>query len=317
MAVPLSPSWRMCMTRALKFRLLVLFHLFLVYISWGTTYIGFRLTLEVVGPFFACGLRMALGGLLLSLLLLLFGKWQSVTGEAVRHAAFFGMFLVVAASGFLSFGQQYLPSGIAAVITGSTPITMIIGGWLFAGEEKPGIFQWLGFLGGSTGLVLLTLEQCSHSSIGYHSLIGVFFVLMATFGWVAGSLLIKRNPRVNPLPPLQDCALLLLFGGLECLFLGLLFGEQNHIHYENFHVSILLAFSWMVIGGAIFAYSSYFWLLRHVSITVAISYEYVVPVIAIFFGWLVCDETISFKTIISCTLTISSVFLVIHHKHNR
>ena len=301
----------------LALKLNVLLHLFLVYISWGTTYIGFKLTLEVVGPFFACGFRMFFGGALLTIILILLGRFQKINGDDLLHAIWTGFFLVVAASGFLCFGQQYLPSGVAAIITGSTPISMILAGWLFAGEERPNLIQVLGLLGGSLGLLLLASEQYQVSQMGAQSLIGVGFILAATYGWVAGSLLIKRFPRAKPLPPLQDCAILLVIGGLESLLIGLCLGEASSIHLERLNLTIFLAFSWMAIGGTIFAYASYFWLLQHVSIAVAVSYEYVVPVIGLFCGWLVCAEQISNQMILACCLSIGSVFLVIHHKHNR
>ena len=305
------------MQPSLALKLNILLHLFLVYISWGTTYIGFKLTLQVVGPFFACGFRMFFGGLLLALILLALGRWPKISLDDLRHAAWAGIFLVVVASGFLSFGQQYLPSGVAAIIVGSTPISMILAGWLFAGEERPNWVQVLGLIGGSIGLLLLASEQYQTTTLGAKSLLGILFVLLATFGWVAGSLLIKRFPRPNPLPPLEDTALLLLVGGLESLLIGLCSGEATAIYLDRLDLTTFLAFSWMVVGGSIFAYACYFWLLQHVSIAVAVSYEYVVPVIALFCGWLICDEPISRQMIIACSISIGSVFLVIHHKHNR
>ncbi|MBQ9537236.1 MAG: EamA family transporter [Desulfovibrionaceae bacterium] len=295
-------------------KLKIFLHLFLVYISWGTTYIGFKLTLKVVGPFFACGLRMTFAGALLALLLLCLGKWQPVRLKDLTHAAIYAILLVVLGSGMLSFGQQYLPSGVAAIITGSTPITMLWAGYFFAGQAKPTRLQTLGLACGALGLLLLMQEQYVASPLGLASLWGVLSVLTATFGWVAGSLLIKRYPREETLPPLEDCALLLFLGGLESLMLGLLCGEQHAILWDNLNGGILLAFSWMVIGGSIIAYSSYFWLLEHVAIAVAVSYEYVVPVIGLFSGWLVCDEIITPQMIFACCLSIGAVFLVIRHK---
>ncbi|MBQ7586245.1 MAG: EamA family transporter [Desulfovibrionaceae bacterium] len=305
------------MQASLALKLNVFLHLFLVYISWGTTYVGLRLTLEVVGPFWACGWRMFLGGVILCLILKICRKWQKLKLADLSHAAFYAFFLVVVASGFLSFGQQYLPSGVAAIITGSTPISMIIAGFLFAKEDPPNKVQILGLVGGTVGLLILACEQYVGGSLGFKSLVGMLFVLLATFGWVAGTILIKRNPRTNPLPPLEDCGLLLLIGGLESLLLGAFMGEAQTILWQNLNLKVALAFTWMVIGGAILAYSSYFWLVEHVSIAVAVSYEYVVPVIALFFGWLVCDEAISNLMIVACALSIGSVFLVVSHKHNR
>ena len=299
------------MARALALKLTVLANLFLVYISWGTSYIGFKLTLEVLGPFMACGCRMLFGGLLLSLALILLGRWPKVAFQDILHAAWTGAFLVLAASGFLCFGQQYIPSGVAAIISGSTPITMIIAAWLFAGEERPNYLQVLGLLGGSLSLLLLASEQYQTTTLGAKSLVGIFFVLMATFGWVTGSLLVKRFPRKSGPPPMQDCALLLLVGGLESLLLGVLLGEAASIHLERLNWTIFVAFSWMVVGGSIFAYACYFWLLQHTSIAVAVSYEYVVPVIGLLCGWLICSEPISRQMILASVLSIASVFLVI------
>lgn len=306
------------MSSHVSLKLQVFLHLFLVYISWGTTYLGFSLTLQVMGPFFACGSRMALGGLLLCCVFFLTGKWQKVTLRDIGYAAFFGLFLVVAASGFLSYGQQFVSSGTASVITGSTPISMILAGWLFAGEERPNAVQILGLLGGSCGLVLLAMEQSALQPEAATPLFGVFWILAATFGWVAGSLLMRKFPHTSGLPELQDCGLLLLMGGLECLALGLLLGEhETSLHFDRLHTGIVLAFTWMVIGGAIIAYSSYFWLLRHVSITVAVSYEYVVPIIALSLGaWLLHEEVTRGMILASC-LAVGSVFLVLMHSHNR
>ena len=295
----------------------IFLHLFLVYIAWGSTFLGFSLTLEVMGPFFACGFRMAAGGMILCCLFLLTGRWRRVQSSDLAHAAFFGLFLVVAASGFLSYGQQYLPSGAASVITGSTPITMTLAGWLFAGEQRPSFVQVLGLLGGSCGLVLLALEQSAKETAAGSALFGVAWILCATFGWVAGSLLLRKHPHASELPALQDCGLLLLLGGLECIVIGFGLGEHRCLHFERLHAGIVLAFAWMVVGGSIIAYSSYFWLLRHVSIAVAVSYEYVVPVIALALGAWLLDETVSWRMICASVLAVGSVFLVLMPRHKR
>ncbi|MBQ7457315.1 MAG: EamA family transporter [Desulfovibrio sp.] len=292
-------------------RAAILFHLFLVYISWGTTYIGFHLTLEVVGPFFACGFRMALGGLLLIVLLRLFGSWKPFSLRDLGHAAFFGLFLVVCASGFLSYGQQYVATSVASLVFGATPLMMLVAGWLVFGDAKPRPLQWIGLLLGTASLALLSLEKEESAST---SLVGIAWILCASLGWVVGSLLLRKHPRAT-LPPLEDCGLLLLMGGLECLGIGLVLGEQYAIHTENIRPSIVIAFGWMVIGGAILAYSSYFWLLRHVALAVAVSYEYVVPVIGIFLGWFLLDETVSVRMLVCAAMAVGSVFLIVIHKH--
>ncbi len=294
----------------MSLRLKTLLHLFLVYISWGTTYIGFKLTLEVLGPFFCVGFRMALGGLLLCLLLMLCGRWRRPALRDLRHAAIYGIFMCVVASGFLSRGQLTVPSGVAGVICGSTPISMMLFGLLLAGEKPPSPIQWAGLFGGFCGLIILAASQRGGLA-GHGNLAGMLWIVGATFGWVGGSLLLRRFPERTAFPPLQSCGLLLLVGGLESVAVGLFCGEASAMRWHNLRPAVAIAFSWMVVGGGILAYSSYFWLLEHVSIATAISYEYVVPVIGIFLGWWIGGEEVSSRMLLGCALTIGSVFFVV------
>ncbi len=289
-------------------------HLFLVYISWGSTYLGLELALQVMGSFFSCGLRMAIAGILIYCWLRLQKKWVGVSAAHVRHAAVSGLFLVVCASGFLCVGQQYIPSGVASIVSGSTPLSMILISWLFAGEKRPSLTQFAGLLGGFAALVLLSLDQCTGPKAGSEMLLGIFWVFLATLGWVCGSLMLRKTTRAETLPPMQDCALLLFLGGVECLIIGMFCGEANSIHLENLRPGVVAAFLWMVVGGSILAYSSYFWLLRHVRLSVAISYEYVVPIIALFLGWWLLDETITTRMLFAVCLALGSVGLVISHQ---
>lgn len=296
-------------------RWLVLINLFLVYISWGSVYIGFKFTQEVLAPFFACGARMTLGGALLCLGLVCFGRWRKPSWHVLLHTAWLSFFMVFLASGFLSKGQQYISSGMAAVINGSTPISMLLGVWLFAGEKRPTLLQCIGLAGGFCGLTLLAIGNDGGSP--QNSLLGLCWVLSATFGWVTGTILTRRYPAESDLPPLQSCGLILLMGGVECFLAGWLGGETAMTRWQNLNLQVIIAFSWMVLGGSVIAYSSYFWLLRHVSMPVAISYEYAVPVIGIFLGWLFGGEQPTFLMFLACGLIVGSVFFVIRPENIR
>lgn len=292
----------------------VMLHLFLVYISWGSTYIGYKFSLEVAGPFMVGGGRMLIGGLLLSLGLMLTGRWGRPTKKDWIHASWMGVFMVLMASGFLARGQESVASSTAAVITGSVPITMLVAGWLFANEPRPNLMQWIGLCTGSCGLVLLAYSQPHVGGVQQSSIGGMIWVFSATLGWVAGTLLTRRFPFKTAISSLQTCALLLMVGGMECLLVGLLDGEFREFHWENMRWSVAIAFAWMCTGGSVIAYACYFWLLENVSIATAVSYEYVVPVIGIFLGWLLGGEVLTVKMLLACTLTVGSVFFIMRQK---
>lgn len=285
----------------------ILANLFLVYISWGSVYIGFKFVLEVLPPFLAVGSRMTLAGLLLCAWLRLAGRWQRPGPGDTRAIFALAFFLVFVASGFLGKGQDYVPSGVAAVVTGTTPISMLLGAWLFAHEPRPGLAQCLGLAGGLGGLSLLAFARGGDASLG----IGTLWLLAATFGWVAGSLAARHMPRTTGLPHMQECGLILLAGGLECLAGAAVFGEFSRLRLQNLDATVILAFAWMVLGGSIIAYSSYFWLLRHSTTAVAVSYEYVVPIIGVFLGWWLGGESLNPQVLGACALIAGSVFFVL------
>lgn len=294
---------------------LLLLNLFLVYISWGSTYIGLKFTLEVLGPFSACGARMGLGGLLLCLWLALRGRWRRPTRADLRHAALFGLVMIVMASGFLGKGQVSIDSTVAAVVTGATPIVMLVAAWLFAGEERPTPAQWFGLAAGFAGLVLLGFcrgEGGVRATPG-----GIAWVLAAAFAWVGGSLAMRKSLHRTALSAEESCGLLLALGGLESLLVGLACGEAEMTRWENLRPAVVLAFCWMVVGGAIIAYSCYFWLLTHTSTAVAISYEYVIPVVGLFLGWRIGGESVNGMMLLACGLTVGAVFFVTRTRERR
>lgn len=167
--------------------------LFLVYIGWGSSYIGYKLSLEVAGPFLVAGGRAFIGGLLLAFMLLASGKWVRPSWKTIRWNLVVGIPFVLFGSGFIGFGQTQVSSSTAAVITSTTPILMLVAGYLFAGEPRPAFLQWVGLIAGSAGITYI--GWCERSSAqGEYPVIGMILVLLAAVGWVFASLFMKKHP---------------------------------------------------------------------------------------------------------------------------
>lgn len=155
--------------------------LFLVYIGWGSSYIGYKLSLEVAGPFLVAGGRAFIGGLLLAFMLLASGKWIRPSWKTIRWNLVVGIPFVLFGSGFIGFGQTQVSSSTAAVITSTTPILMLVAGYLFAGEPRPAFLQWVGLIAGSAGITYI--GWCERSSAqGEYPVIGMILVLLAAVG---------------------------------------------------------------------------------------------------------------------------------------
>lgn len=292
---------------------LVWLMLVLVYVSWGSVYLGNKLSLEIAGPFLVCGVRNTLAGLLmLAFAICLKDKWKRPSAKDVALHAAMAVLLVLASGGFLVLGQTRVSSMVTAVVMSSTPIFMLLGAWLFAGEERPNLPQCVGMITGACGVVFLSLREQSEAA---GSLLGIVILLGAVCGWVAGSLVMKKIPVGRNYSMLESTGLILFLGGVESVVASLLLGEAATFRPENMGPANLAAFAWMVVGGSFIAYWSYLWLLANVSVSLAVSYEYVVPVIGIFLGWWIGGEEVRPSTILACLVTVSSVFLVVRHRH--
>ncbi len=293
---------------------LVILMLVLVYISWGSVYIGNKLSLEIAGPFLVCGLRNFLAGLLTcGVCMAVRGMWRRPTLRELAGFAALAVLLVGVSGGFLVLGQTRVSSAVAAVVMSATPIVMLVAAFLFAGEPRPNRPQCVGMLTGACAIIYLS---ASEQGGGAGSVIGVLFLLGAVCGWVAGSLITRKVHISHGMSTTESTGLILLLGGIECLAAGLLMGELDTVRPEHIRFDTVLAFSWMVVGGSFLAYVSYLWLLSHVSVSLAVSYEYVVPVIGIFLGWAIGGEYVGSDMVAACAVSIGSVFLVVRHRHS-
>jgi len=280
--------------------------LFLVSASWGSCYLFIELALRSFPTFFLTGARLGLAGCLLFVILWLLGNRKMPTCGDLKRAFIVSFFMVYIGAGTMTIGQNYVPSGIVAMTMGSTPLWMVIAGWIFLKERRPTLQQTFGLLLGTGSVLLLGFRQGSTDGA---SAFGMLCLAMSIAGWVAGSLYSKAHEHDTELSLLQTTSLMLLCGALQCLVTSVVLQEE----FCFAEVTMLSWFSLaaLVLLGGITAYSSYFWLLSHTSTAVAISYDYVNPVVGILLGWIVTGEPIDSVKIAICFSIITALFFVI------
>lgn len=282
--------------------------LFLVYISWGSCFISIKFSLESFPAFMMCGLRMLPAGVLLYFVTWLRGERTSPTWKDVQHNFILAFFMVFISSGFLTKGQESVFSGSAALLLGSVPIQMVLGGWLFCGDPRPTFLQCCGLIFGTSGLVMLSLHQ---SGMGHDSPLGLALVFTAALGWVVGSFYSKNVGHKSRLSVMRTSALIMAFGGLQSLAWAFASGEFQNFSFLTVSTKSWAALAYLIGFGAIIAYTCYFWLLMNTRTVVAISYEFVNPVIGVFLGWFLANEHVDYIIILACVTTVTSVFFVV------
>lgn len=277
-----------------------------VYVIWGSTYLGIRYAIETIPPFLMAGARFFLAGAIL------YAVVRPLTGERPapahwRSAAVVGGLLLLGGNGILSWAEQVVPSGIAALLVATVPLFMVLHGWAWGGTGRPSWLVAAGLVGGFAGVGLLVSADVGASVISY--VVGSGAIVVASFLWAAGSI----YSREADLPESQvlGVAMEMLAGGAMLLVAGVLFGEGARLEPSAVSLRSLLALGYLVVFGSIVAFTSYLWILKVSSPARVSTYAYVNPVVAVLLGWGLAGEPLTGRTIVAAGIIVSSVALIV------
>ncbi len=277
-----------------------------VYVIWGSTYLAIRIAIETLPALTMAGVRFVVaGGLLLGWVRLRNGgPWPTI--QQWRSAALLGLLLLVGGNGSVVLAEFRVPSGLTALIIGTEPLFVVVLLAFWPGGERPRRRTVLALLVGFAGAALLAAPGAD--AIGSLHLPSVLLLLLACTTWATGSLYARQANL--PSSPLLGAAMQMLTGGSVLLVLGAALGEWKNIRVETFSRNSLLALAYLIFFGAIVAFTAYNWLVRNIRPTLVATYAYVNPVIAVFLGWLLLREPLSWRTFVAATLILGAVFLV-------
>lgn len=283
-----------------KKQLLIPLSLLALYFIWGSTFIAIKFAIESIPAFMSAGLRFLFAGILLYVLLRIRGT-PSPSLPQWKATAAVGTLLLAVGNGGVTYAEQWIASGPAALAIATVPIwaLMLSGIW----GEYPQRREWLGIGLGLLGVLLLNLGGNMQASP-----IGATVLLVAAAGWAFGSLWSKHLDM--PSGPMSSAAQMLFAGSLLMIISGLS-GERLHTIPT---AKSLWSLAYLVIFGSFIAYSAYLFLLKHVRPAVATSYAFVNPMVAMLLGNLLSDETISEFEILALMTILAGVVLVLMEK---
>jgi drug/metabolite transporter (DMT)-like permease len=280
-----------------------------LYLVWGSTYLGIRFAIETIPPFLMAGARFLAAGVIMFAI-----AWSQSACKSSwanwRVSLIVGACLLLAGNGGVTISEQYIDTGLAALIVAIVPIYIVILSWATGMTPRPAPIVWLGLVGGFIGVGILLGPALRFSSNGgRHPAIGMSILLVSSFIWSAGSLY-SRSAR-HAASPFLTAAQQMLCGGLLLLLAGIVTGELRSFHPRSISTLSLGSFIYLVIIGAVVGYTAYIWLLRHCDPAKVATYAYVNPIVAVLLGAAFAGETLSVRVLIAGALIIGSVAVVI------
>ncbi|MDY3556507.1 EamA family transporter [Gemmata sp. JC717] len=271
-----------------------------IYILWGSTYLAIRLAIDTLPPFLMAGSRFLIAGVALYA----FGRPAGVprpTARQWRNAVTGAVPLFVMGNGGVTWAEQAVPSGAAALVIATLPAWLLLLDWGYGGRRGPRAMEVAGIALGLTGVAVL-------SAPGGVDPVGAVVLLGAAVAWAVGSLFNRYADL--PTSPALTAAMQMLAGGAIMVALGLAAGETSRLD--------LTAVSWQsaaavgyLVAVAVVALPAYNWLLSVTSPAAVGTYAFVNPVVAVLLGWAVVGEAVTERTGPAAALVVAGVMLLV------
>jgi len=277
-----------------------------IYLIWGSTYLAIRYAVQTIPPFLMGGLRFVVSGALLYI-------WARYRGAPRpsrihwRNAIIAGGFLLLGGNGAVVWAEQFVPSGLTALLVSILPFWLVIIEWVRPPRRRPHGAVLFGLVLGFIGIIVLV----GPANLGGHGDIrpaGAVVLILGSLSWAIGSFY-SRDAKL-PESGLMTTGMEMLGGGTLLLIVGALTGELSQFDIHRISTASAAGLLYLVTFGSLLGFTSYIWLLDKVSPARLGTYAYVNPVVAVILGWLIAGERFSVRTVVAAVIVICAVALL-------
>jgi drug/metabolite transporter (DMT)-like permease len=218
-----------------------------------------------------------------------------------------GILLLMGGNLTLSYAEQVVPTGLAALLVAVSPLWFLVLDSLLLGRSSHSRRGKIGLVIGIAGVVVLIWPDLQHTNaLGHRELWWSLGLQLGSFSWALGSVL-SRKWQTAATDPFSAIAWQVVFAGLANLVFALLFERHASVTWTLRGVGAIL---YLVVCGSWIGYTAYIWLLQHVPTSKVSTYAYVNPVVAVFLGWLVLHERVDRYIAMGSAIIVASVVLV-------
>ena len=284
-----------------------------IYLIWGSTYLAIRYAVETIPPFIMGGVRFVVSGILLY-------AWARSRGAPRptqlhwRNAVIAGGLLLLGGNGAVVWAEQFVPSGLTALLVSILPFWLVIIEWVRPPRRRPHGAVLVGLIIGFIGIVVLV----GPGNLGGHGdvrPIGAVVLILGSLSWAIGSFF-SRDADL-PESGLLTTGMEMLGGGALMLIAGTLSGELKQFDIRHVSAPSAIGLAYLITFGSLLGFTSYIWLLDKVSPARLGTYAYVNPVVAVVLGWAIASERLSLRTAVAAAIVICAVALITTARSSR
>lgn len=278
-----------------------------LWIVWGSTYLGIAMSAQTLPPQLSTAGRFAAAAAVLALIVVIVKgpRELAITMPQVRSTAVMGVALLGVGIGTLSLAERYVPSGIAALLVGVTPMWIVI--FRLMARDRPSKATLLGVAIGMCGLAIMLLPGGTKPVSGTDTQVALWSiaVMVSSFCWALFSWR-ARNYNV-PANSLVTAIYEMVFAAIFLSAVGFIRGERLDFEASAFS---WIGWAWLIVASII-GYSAYSWLIAHVRMSLVSTYAFINPVVAVILGVLILREAITLDVLIGLIVVVGSVGLIV------
>lgn len=271
-------------------------------IIWGSTWLAIKFGLDDAPPFFSASLRFVLTFLILFV-------WQKIKGHRFPrdikywgNAIFITLLMFIVPYAMVYWGEQYISSGLSAVLFSSQSLFVVIFAHFVSKTEKAGVNKFLGLFIGMVGLFVLYKSQIAWDEAQGPK--GMAALLIAAASGALGLVVLSKQKHAYD--PVPEVTAHIGITAVAFILLTLIFEEPpENIYAPKLWTGIV----YLAVVGTAFGFVVYYWIAKHATAFVTSFSIFISPVFAVFLGWLILNETINFHGIIGIFLVLASIVL--------
>ncbi len=274
----------------------------LICLIWGSTWFAIRLGLDSLTPLISAGLRFSIAALVIYGVM----RIRSISIQrdkiSMRLYYFMGIFSFILPFGLVYWGEQFIPSGLAAVLFAVYPFFVALFTRIFIPEEKIGIIKIFGMILGFTGIVIIFSQNLL--TIGMNYFLGMLAVLVS--GLMQSTIAVSIKKYGQHLHALTMNLIPMAIAGIGMLLLGILLEDTTKLKFDVKAVSSVL---YLGIIGSVVTFTAYYWLLKKINIILLSLTAFITPIIALFIGWIFLDEKLMSNQILGSFFVLTGLLI--------
>jgi len=277
----------------------------LVYLFWGSTYLGIDIAVQTIPPALMCGLRFSVAGVVMLAVCAATGHRIVYSARQIALASIVGLLLLMGGNLTLSYAELTVSTGLSALIIAITPLWFLVLDSLLLGDHHISGRGKAGLALGIVGLFVLVWPDLQAGSLGRKELLASVSLIGGSFSWALGSVLSKKWQ--SGMDVFGATAWQVTAAGVGNFLFAFANGDLKHATWAP---KSLAAVGYLVVCGSWIGYTAYIWLLEHVPTSKVSTYAYVNPVVAVFLGWLILHEKVDRFILTGSAIVVLSVILV-------